>query len=75
LSLCDVLGGGSDYLFLPYDKTLYVLMQPTSILVLIAISVLTVYMTIILAHNLEFTLQEQSPIANQEGMEKRIGTG
>jgi hypothetical protein len=56
ISLCDILGTGSDYLFLPYEETLFVRMQPTSMLVLVVISVLTVYMTVILAHNLEFSI-------------------
>ena len=57
ISLCDILGIGSDFLFLPYEDALYVRMQPTSMPVLIIISVLTVYMTVVLAHNLEFTIQ------------------
>jgi hypothetical protein len=52
-----VLGTGNDYLFVPTDERLYVLMQPTSVIVLIAISILTVYMTVILAHNLETTVR------------------
>jgi hypothetical protein len=62
ISLCDILGTGSDYLFLPYEDTLYVLTHPTSMPILIVISVLTVYMTVILAHNLEFSIQVSDPI-------------
>jgi hypothetical protein len=46
ISLCDVLGTGNDYLFLPYERLLYVLQEPTSVPILITISILTVYMTV-----------------------------
>jgi uncharacterized protein YhhL (DUF1145 family) len=65
ISVCDVLGIGGDYLFVPREETLYVLVKPTSVPVLIAISVLTVYMTMVLAHHLESTVNK-SNVSNQK---------
>jgi hypothetical protein len=75
ISLCDILGTGSDYLFLPYEQTLYVLMKPTPIVILMAISILTVYMTVILAHNLEDTVQESKDVHSESNTLQRRQIG
>jgi hypothetical protein len=56
------LGLGTDFLWVPNEEVLYVLMRPTSIVVLIVMSVLTVYMTLLLAHNLEAAVQPPSDV-------------
>jgi hypothetical protein len=63
-----VLGTGNDYLFVPTDEQLYVFMQPTSVIVLMVISILTVYMTVILAHNLESTVRAVDTNSHANGI-------
>jgi hypothetical protein len=36
ISVCDILGTGNDYLFIPQDEVLYVLMHPTPIPILVS---------------------------------------
>ena len=56
ISVCNVLGVGNDYVYLPYESMLYVLSEPITFQVLTAISILTVIMAVVLAHNLEYSL-------------------
>lgn len=56
ISVCNVIGAGGDYVWMPYTSQLFVLLQPISFQMLTVISILTMLMTIVLAHNLEFTL-------------------
>lgn len=56
ISVCNVLGAGADYVFLPDKEMLFLLPEPISFQVITAISVLTVFMAVVLAHNLEYTI-------------------
>ena len=65
VSLCDVLGGGGDFVYLPASDTIFFKAKPISFQMFSLISVMTVYLAVILAHNLEVTLgskKEQSNI-------------
>jgi hypothetical protein len=53
ISLCNVMGMGADYLFVPFQSRLYVLVDPIGIPVLIAMSVLIIVMMVIMGHNLQ----------------------
>lgn len=53
ISLCNVLGVGGDYFFVPDQGVLHVLLDPISVQMLTVISILTIYMAVMLAHNLE----------------------
>jgi hypothetical protein len=44
---------GADYLFVPFQSRLYVLVDPIGIPVLIAMSVLIIVMMVIMGHNLQ----------------------
>lgn len=56
VSACNVIGAGTDFVYLPYENRLYVLSDPISFQVITIISILTVIMTIVLAHNLEYSM-------------------
>lgn len=56
VSLCNVLGAGGDFVYKPYEGMLYVLQNPIPFEVFAVISVLTIIMAILLAHNLEWAM-------------------
>lgn len=56
VSLCNVVGSGGDFVFLPHKKILYAAFRPISFQIFTAISILTVFMVIILSRNLEISL-------------------
>jgi hypothetical protein len=56
LSVCNVIGGGWDFVFMPFDGVLFVLARPVPFHMVVIISILTMVMSIVLAHNLEFSL-------------------
>lgn len=56
ISACNVFGVGMDFVYVPYDGTIFILSDPISFQVSITIGVLTMGMVVVLAHNLEFTL-------------------
>lgn len=56
ITICNVLGGGGDFVYVPDEQRLYALGDPISFQMFAAISVLTILMAIILAHNLEYSL-------------------
>lgn len=70
ISTCDVVGVGADYFYIPGRDSLYILMHPIQMPVLIALSILTIYMTVVLAHNLEFSIKEQK--AGTQPMGKNV---
>ena len=56
VSLCNVLGAGSDFVYLPFKGELYVLRNPISFQMFAVVSVLVIFLSIVLAHNLEYAL-------------------
>jgi hypothetical protein len=56
ISLCNIIGVGADYLYVASTSKLYVLMDPLSNTVLVAMSVLVIYLMIIMGHNLQVVL-------------------
>lgn len=56
VSLCDVLSGGGDFVYLPVEDTLFFRATPIPFQVFAFISILTVYLAVILAHNMEVML-------------------
>ena len=56
VSICNILGMGSDFVYMPYTSELFVLQDPISFQMFAVISALTIFLTIVLAHNLEFAL-------------------
>lgn len=62
VSLCNIIGGGGDIVFLPGAEMVYSRNSPVGFQVYVVIAVLTVYLSVILAHNLEVTLGTQSTV-------------
>lgn len=56
VSLCNILGAGGDYIFLPFESKLFFISDPISFQMLGILSIGTMFMAIVLAHNLEYTL-------------------
>jgi hypothetical protein len=56
VSSCNLLGAGVDLLFIPYRGELYALSKPIPLQMVLALSILTMIVAIVLAHNLEFAL-------------------
>lgn len=53
ISLCNIIGMGADYLFVPFQSRLYVLIDPIGIPALIVLSILIIVMMVIMGHNLQ----------------------
>jgi hypothetical protein len=56
ISLCNVVGMGADYLFVPLHSRVYVLVDPIGIPALVVLSILIVVMMVIMGHNLQVSL-------------------
>lgn len=56
ISLCNVVGLGSDYVYIPYTSRLYVLANPVGSFALVAMSLIIVYLMIVVGHNLQTVL-------------------
>jgi hypothetical protein len=65
ISLCNIVGMGSDYLFVPFQSRVYVLVDPVGIPALVLLSILTVAMMIILGHNLQVPNSQYQMINSQ----------
>lgn len=57
VSACNVLSGGADIVYLPWDQVVYVGRDNLGVVGLIALGVISVYLAILLAHNLEYVLK------------------
>ena len=55
ISLCNVMGMGADYLFVPFRSRLYMIGDSLGIPALVVLSILIVTMMVILGHNLQVT--------------------
>ena len=53
VSLCNIMGMGADYLFVPFANQLYVMGDPVGIPAVIAIGVLVIFLMVIMGHNLQ----------------------
>ncbi len=53
ISLCNILGMGADFVFVPATKRLYVLGDPIGIPALVLLGMLIVFMMIMMGHNLQ----------------------
>lgn len=56
ISLCNIIGVGSDYLYVASTSKLYMLLDPVGDIVLLLISLLVVYLMVIMGHNLQVVL-------------------
>lgn len=56
VSLCNVVGVGGDFVFLPHRRQLYAIYRPISFQIFAAMSILTVLMVITLSKNLEISM-------------------
>jgi hypothetical protein len=56
VSLCNVVGGGMDYVFIPSLNRIYISHTSISFEVFLIIAVLTIHISIVLAHNMEILL-------------------
>ena len=53
VSLCNILGMGADFVFVPATNTLYALGDPIGIPALVLLGILIVFMMIMMGHNLQ----------------------
>lgn len=53
VSLCNVMGMGADYLYVPYVNRVYVLGDPLGIPAAVILSILVVLMMVVMGHNLQ----------------------
>lgn len=56
ISLCNIMGMGADYLFVPFQSRLYVVVDPLGLPALALLSILVVGMMVIVGHNLQVVL-------------------
>lgn len=56
ISLCNVLGLGADYIYVPYNNRLYVLTNPIDNALLVLMSIFVVYLMVVMGHNLQVVL-------------------
>lgn len=56
ISLCNIIIGGADYLYVPSTNRLYVLFDPLNNVSLFLVSLLVVYLMITMGHNLQVVL-------------------
>ena len=59
ISLCNIMGMGIDYLYVPFQSKLFALVDPIGIPSLIILSVLIVAMLVIVGHNLQVSFSPQ----------------
>ena len=69
VSMCNIMSGNGDFIYLPGDGTIYVSHASISVQALMAIAIITVYLAIILANGLDHVLRSsdtiENPITNQ----------
>jgi hypothetical protein len=58
VSLCNIMGLGSEYVYVPFVKKAYVLSDPLGIPALLLLGVLIIFMMVIMGHNLQMVLGE-----------------
>ena len=56
ISLCNVVGLGMDYVFVPFKNRLYALANPVGNVALLFMSLLIVYLMVVVGHNLQTVL-------------------
>jgi hypothetical protein len=65
ISLCNLVSGGTKYVYIPSIQQIFVLDDPISFQMFTIISVLTVAMAVTLSHNLEFSaVQNGTPLGS-----------
>lgn len=57
VSLCNIMGMGADYVYVPFVNRLYILGDPVGIPATIILSVLIVFMMVVMGHNLQVRAQ------------------
>lgn len=60
ISLCNIIGAGTEYVYIPSTGKLFTLDDPISFQMFTLISILTVAIAITLSHNLEFSIGRKS---------------
>jgi hypothetical protein len=56
ISLCNVVGGGMDYVFIPSENRIYILRTSINFQIFLMIAVLTIHISIVMAHNMEILM-------------------
>lgn len=56
ISLCNIMGSGFDYVYVPSAEMLYVLVEGQDSLALLFLSILVVYLMVVLGHNIQVML-------------------
>lgn len=58
VSLCNIMGMGTEYVYIPFVKKVYVLSDPLGIPALLLLGALIIFMMVIMGHNLQMVLGE-----------------
>lgn len=66
ISLCNIVGMGSDYVYVPYRSRLFVLAAPVGNVALVVMSIFIVYLMIVMGHNLQTVLGVASLTAGDQ---------
>jgi hypothetical protein len=67
ISLCNIVGVGADYVYIPSKKMLYVLLDPLNNVSLVFMSIFIIYLMIIMGHNLQVVLGASAPEKKAKG--------
>lgn len=70
ISLCNVVGLGMDYVFVPFVNRLYALANPVGNVALLFMSLLIVYLMVVVGHNLQTVLGVSSSSATSADKDK-----
>lgn len=74
LSLCNVMGAGTEFVYVPSHDTLYSSTNPIPILPMILASVLAILLMMIIGYNLQSILGDSLPSNQQQATKKERGT-
>ena len=66
ISLCNVVGLGVDYVFVPFVNRLYALANPVGDVALLFMSLLVVYLMVVVGHNLQTVLGVSSSVPSAD---------
>jgi hypothetical protein len=58
VSLCNIMGMGTEYLYVPHLRMVYVIADPVGIPALLILSVLIVVIMVIMGHNLQVIMRK-----------------
>ena len=77
ISLCNLLGLGNDYVYVPVSNRLFVLANPVGNGILVLMSIFVVYLMVVIGHNIQVVLgvsSSSSSSSSQQQQKSKIST-